>query len=142
LALQKGGRDVVPVLDASLSQRRRKVELAELANEWWAMPPSESQPGSFFADTGGCGIGLRWRHIGLRPEHLCQQAVAHVRSSIVARQIEGNEPIASKTHARSGEGFYEPLTKRSSHQSRIEPRSEMRRLKTCQSYQPILRIAM
>jgi DNA-binding transcriptional LysR family regulator len=30
--------------------RRRKVELTELAGEWWAMPPSESQPGSFFAE--------------------------------------------------------------------------------------------
>ena len=30
--------------------RRRKVELADLANEWWVMPPSESQPGSFFAE--------------------------------------------------------------------------------------------
>lgn len=30
--------------------RRRKIELSELANEWWAMPPSESQPGSFFAE--------------------------------------------------------------------------------------------
>jgi DNA-binding transcriptional LysR family regulator len=29
--------------------RRRKVELVDLTNEWWVMPPSESQPGSFFA---------------------------------------------------------------------------------------------
>jgi DNA-binding transcriptional LysR family regulator len=30
--------------------RRRKVDLAELADEWWAMPPSDSRPGSFFAE--------------------------------------------------------------------------------------------
>jgi DNA-binding transcriptional LysR family regulator len=29
---------------------RRKVELADLVDEWWAMPPSDSDPGSFFAE--------------------------------------------------------------------------------------------
>ena len=30
--------------------RRRKVELGNLAGEWWVMPPAESQPGSYFAE--------------------------------------------------------------------------------------------
>lgn len=30
--------------------RRRKVELADLVDEWWAMPPPSSRPGSFFAE--------------------------------------------------------------------------------------------
>jgi DNA-binding transcriptional LysR family regulator len=30
--------------------RRRKVDLAELVDEWWVMPPSGSRPGSFFAE--------------------------------------------------------------------------------------------
>ena len=30
--------------------RRRKIELAELADEWWAMPPSDSGPGAAFAE--------------------------------------------------------------------------------------------
>jgi DNA-binding transcriptional LysR family regulator len=30
--------------------RRRKVELAELVDEWWVIPPSDSRPGSFFAE--------------------------------------------------------------------------------------------
>jgi DNA-binding transcriptional LysR family regulator len=41
---------VVTVGAQSPWARRRKVELAELADEWWAMPPPESEPGSFFAE--------------------------------------------------------------------------------------------
>jgi len=41
---------VVTVGAQSPWARRRKVELAELADEWWAMPPADSDPGSFFAE--------------------------------------------------------------------------------------------
>jgi len=41
---------VVTVGAQSPWARRRKVELAELADEWWAMPPLDSDPGSFFAE--------------------------------------------------------------------------------------------
>jgi len=41
---------VVTVGAQSPWARRRKIELAELADEWWAMPPSDSDPGSFFAE--------------------------------------------------------------------------------------------
>jgi DNA-binding transcriptional LysR family regulator len=30
--------------------RRRKIDLADLVDEWWVIPPSESRPGSFFAE--------------------------------------------------------------------------------------------
>jgi DNA-binding transcriptional LysR family regulator len=30
--------------------RRRKVELSELVDEWWAMPPLDTQPGMFYAE--------------------------------------------------------------------------------------------
>ncbi len=41
---------VVTVGAQSPWARRRKIELAELADEWWAMPPSDSDPGSFFEE--------------------------------------------------------------------------------------------
>src|SRR5256885_1519471 len=41
---------VVTVCARSPWARRRKVELAELAEEWWAMPPSDSVAGPFFAE--------------------------------------------------------------------------------------------
>jgi DNA-binding transcriptional LysR family regulator len=41
---------VVTVGAQSPWARRRKVEIAELADEWWAMPPLDSDPGSFFAE--------------------------------------------------------------------------------------------
>ena len=42
--------------------RRRKVELAELADEWWAMPPLDSDPGSFFAEVFR-NKGLEYPHV-------------------------------------------------------------------------------
>jgi len=41
---------VVTVGAQSPWARRRKIELAELADEWWAMPPLDSDPGLFFAE--------------------------------------------------------------------------------------------
>jgi hypothetical protein len=41
---------VVAVGARSPWAHRRKIELAELTDEWWAMPPLESDPGSFFAE--------------------------------------------------------------------------------------------
>jgi len=41
---------VVAVGAQSPWARRRKIELAELTDEWWAMPPLDSDPGSFFAE--------------------------------------------------------------------------------------------
>lgn len=41
---------VVTVGAQSPWARRRKVELAELVDEWWAMPPLDTEPGRFYAE--------------------------------------------------------------------------------------------
>jgi len=41
---------VVTVGAQSPWARRRKVELSELVDEWWLLPPPDTQPGTFYAE--------------------------------------------------------------------------------------------